>query len=49
MKVLSGKNIASSFENTEHKETRMPGLSGQKRGIKKPSFLISGEGFIALV
>jgi hypothetical protein len=37
-KVLSRKNMAPSFEVSEHKETCVPGLSGQKRGGKAKRF-----------
>ncbi len=33
-KVLSEKNISPSFEDTEHKETCVPSLSGQRGGTK---------------
>ena len=42
-------NIAPRFEDTKHKETCLPDLSGQKWEVHKlPSILISEEGFIAL-
>jgi hypothetical protein len=49
MKLLSRKNIAPKFKDTERKETFMPDLSGQKWEVHKmPSILISEKGFIAL-
>jgi len=33
-KALSRKNITPSFEDTEHKETCVPSLSGQRGGTK---------------
>ena len=33
-KALTGKNITPNFEDTEHKETCVPSLSGQRGGTK---------------
>jgi hypothetical protein len=48
IELLLSLNIAPRFEDTEHKETCLPDLSGQKWEVcRMLGILISEEGFIA--